>query len=259
MAIQAKAIAGTYDRISFGHRNEFLMGYEYEIDSLRYSKRESDGWGWLEWTGVNNKLKLPSRFYAVTESLGETMGLEIKSPVAPLQYHKLRFAVLSRNVNLKHSRTNHGGIHVHVNRPDNKSGWKYQKCEWGYVEYNAFPLDMNSRDQSIFMFMHNKRIRDDFLRRISGRRNDSWEEYCCGGYSDHYGVINYRQDNYEIRVFKAKPHLLIPALEFADGIFSYAYSKTEAFDLTISGLIQYLSKYKKYKNISQLISEKYNG
>lgn len=241
MAIEVQAVARTYDRISFGHKNEVLMGYEYEIANNDYN---TDTW---EGGHPNKAAPLPSRFHGRYESLGNTMGFEIKSPVAPLQYHKLRAPVLFNKLNFTPRKNNEGGIHVHVTRPDRLS-----KHPWGYPT-------LPSCDEAVFDFMFNRKVKDTFLHPISGRSRYSWNNYCEGRRTEHYGVINQRTDNYEVRVFKAKVHLLIPALEFCDGLFSYAYSKGTSFDITVDGLIAYFNKHKKYNSISKVIKENYRG
>lgn len=238
MAIEVKAVAHEYDRISFGHKNEVLMGYEYEIANSLYSR-----YYYCRPDSPDNIL--PSRFLGNYESLGNTMGFEVKSPVAPLQYHKLRAPTLFKKLDFTPRKNNEGGIHVHVTRPDRKEGSYYSQ--------------LPEQDEAIFSFMFNRQVKNKFLLPISGRSRYSWNQYCEEGRDDHYGVINIRRDNYEIRVFKAKVHLLIPALEFCDGLFSYAYSKGEAFDITVDGLIQYFNRHKKYNGISKVIKEKYRA
>ena len=233
MAIESRAVAGTYDRISFGHKNEVLMGYEYEIDNRKYDTYAG-----------RSTAPLPSHFQGRFESLGGSMGFEIKSPVAPLQYHKLRAAILFQKLDFSTGTRNNGGIHVHVTRPDRRAIWP------------SHHRDLPPVDAKIFEFMHDRNIKDKFLFPISGRTRYSFDEYCgSSSWSAHYGIINYRTDNYEIRVFKAKTHLLIPALEFCDGLFSYAYSKDKPFDITVDGLIAYFHRHKKYSGICKVIRD----
>lgn len=212
------------------------MGYEYEIDNRKYN----DDYG----RKPQNKAPLPSRFQGRYESLGASNGFEIKSPVAPLQYHKLRAAILFQKLDFTTGTRNNGGIHVHVTRPDRQNVWPRNN------------YDLPPNDIEIFKFMHDYNVKDKFLFPISGRTRYSFDEYCgSSNWAAHYGIINYRHDNYEIRVFKAKTHLLIPALEFCDGLFSYAYSKEEPFDITVDGLITYFHRHKKYSSICKVIRD----
>ena len=186
---------------------------------------------------------LPPKFDLQYESLGYSHGFEIKSPVANLQTHKRIWGKLTKKFSVAQSDSRHdGGIHVNVSNVNTP-----------YPE--AFVR---------LMYDHQK-----IFRTASGRDIDSWNEFCCFHYDDdHYDNDNYtfigehyhifntdKPYAYEFRMFKAEPHLLLPALELADAAVTICrpfgeqgINRVGDPFLTMGTMLKFLSSSTKYSH-----------
>jgi hypothetical protein len=198
-------------------RNDVPMGFEYEIQ-----------------TATRWRPKLPDIFKVEWELLaysgwdGSVHGYEIKSPVAPLHYHK--YLIRKHNFkNIKWCRDpkNKGGIHVNISR-NIRNGLK-------------------RRDKIAEFALQN---RDDMYL-LSGRPEESFNEY-ANPTIDSYHYYNFistrKSEAFELRMFHAQPQLLLPALEFADSTFMLA---TEDGAITIDKWIKFINRWPRYRNIAQ--------
>jgi hypothetical protein len=92
--------------------------------------------------------------------------------------------------------------------------------------------------------------RDDQSFDIFCPQQNEFEEGWCG----HYGIINRENPNrFEFRMFAAQKHLLLPALEMADSLFSLA---KEVEDITLTCWQNFISKKLKYIHIAEHLKEK---
>jgi hypothetical protein len=196
-------------------RNDVPMGFEYEIQ-----------------TATRWRPKLPDTYKVAWEGIaynyGEaTYGYEIKSPVAPLHYHKY----LIRKHNFKDIKwcldpKNKGGIHINISRTIHNGERR--------------------RDKIAEFALQNK----DDMCLLSGRPEESFNEYAnlTVDSRHYYNFISTRKSNaFELRMFHAQPQLLLPALEFADSTFMVA---TEAGAITMDKWIKFINRWPRYRNIA---------
>jgi hypothetical protein len=198
-------------------RNDVPMGFEYEIQ-----------------TATRWKPKLPDIYKVDWELLAysgycdSVHGYEIKSPVAPLHYHKY----LLRKHNFKDIKwcldpKNKGGIHINISRSI-RNGHK-------------------RRDKIAEFALQNK----DDMCLLSGRPEELFNEYANVTIpSNHYYnfISTRKSEAFELRMFHAQPQLLLPALEFADSTFILA---SEDGAITMDNWIKFINRWPRYRSIAQ--------
>jgi hypothetical protein len=237
------------------------MGYEYELDhkyvgppgvnSRFYGGAEDpyDDNNYHVRKGPKSKVKrnqshpiqdLPAYFHVNYESLGDSDGYEIKSVIAPLMIHKILLHKLFRNVTFNASPNgyrNDGGIHVNVNRD-------------GHTDSVA---------PKVFDFLH-KTLPSQLAYKMSERRRDSYEMYSpqrpqsdyhstYSIWGNHYNIINKENSNrFELRLFAAQKHLILPALEMADSLFTLAH---DVPSISMENWTNFISSKLKYAHIKE--------
>lgn len=215
--------------------DEIDLGYEYEWQS--YPDKFKRGY-FSSTTGYEKTLpvKLPKYFQAQKESTGHSYCCEIKSVVAPLMVHKILIRKLLRDNDLKNPGKNtsgSSGIHVHIGRTDRT----------------------HAVAPKVFAFMHDLDNRS-FFKKISNRSGTQFEEWAYqygktfpwDQAFSHCAILNVeRRTTFELRLFGAQPHVLLPAVEFADALFTGAEQMEE---VNIESFMNYVDKTKKYKDIS---------
>jgi hypothetical protein len=238
------------------------MGYEYEIQSPNYGLPVSDGWTHIDpdtyavvtpraATPQHPIKNLPNFYHLQYESLGDGLrGYEIKSPVAPLSIHKqIVKRYLFPNVrfnNKPNGHQNYGGIHVSISndkytRPHHEKVFKFMHLDMP----REFQLKLSEREaKSLNTFAQqtkHKLFRDA----------NAYGSTICWGH--HYAVINRENVNrFELRLFAAQKHLLIPALEMADSLFSLAALVDK---LTMENWTRFVASKLKYADLNILVKK----
>lgn len=205
-------------------RHGIPLGYEYEVHCHE----------------ANFPTNFPYGFVTAYESLGGAMGWEIKSPVAPLYYHKYLLKKLPQIPWNRHPNgtKNQGGIHINIEKTDNPP---------------------ESRD-SIYKFLQEN---EQHIFKLSYRSSNTFKTFAkltdfakynpTGQYtlvsddpSHYYNILSSRKPNcYEFRMFAALPHLLMPALEMADSMFMLVREQ----DITWDSWTNYIKRWPRYRNI----------
>jgi hypothetical protein len=200
--------------------NAVPMGFEYEIvkDEQGNAPKLPDSYK-VHWESIH---------YADNGEQKSSYGYEIKSPVAPLHYHKYllrrhRFDKINYNTDPK----NMGGIHVNVSRSIYRGRERRDKItEWLASNY-------------------------DTMCQLSGRQEHHFRKYAQVDVQDnhYYHILSCRKSfAYELRMFHAQPHLLLPALEFTDSAFMLA-KKDGA--ITMDKWIKFINRWPRYRSIAQ--------
>lgn len=231
--------------ISCFPQNNIHLGYEYEIqkgaDFNDYAEKK------------HKPKKLPKGFNVSWDPIciawGQS-GWEIRSIVAPLNFHRALWKKLASENDVEQGNLvrNGAGIHVHIENSE------------------------RTRDNihKVFHFLHNAEAEQ--LRKIGGRCVDQFVSNCRQlkdipkkdikkevitreGYlfSGHYGIINTESPKtFEMRLFAARPHLLIPALEAADSLCRLS---EEVDDINLQNWHNFTSQFIKYRGINELIKQ----
>jgi hypothetical protein len=185
---------------------------------------------------------LPNHFHVSYEGLGGGNGYEIKSAVAPLSIHKIlikRF--LFPNVTFNDSpngHNNNGGIHVSISRTDETNAQLRKVFSFLHSGMEKqLALALSERKLSTFnLFAKRRRVTQGMLD--------------VGAYHQwygHYNIINCENpDRFELRMFAAQKHLLLPALEMADSLFSLA---KQVDKITTAKWMAFIGSKLKYKDI----------
>lgn len=189
-------------------RNYPMLGLEYEVDRGPETSCPFD----------HHETEYGREGYSDYETLsGSADGWEFKSAVGPLSFHKRALPKFIKLGNLASRRTrNHGGIHINISKLNNQTS---------AIEEKVIP---------IFTFLHDTTNRT-FFRSLSERTRHMFDHYSpqSSNHWDHYyGIItNRKYYAYELRLFKAEPYLILPALEMADSLFRMALQEPETIDL----------------------------
>lgn len=227
--------------------NEIPLGFEYEWQKYKgdwfiYSRKEPNQ------EPNNCPIKLPDYFHVGYESTGWSNCAEIKSCVAPLRIQKILIAKLLRDNDLKNPGNKHSsgssGIHVHIMRTER-------------IEALA---------SKVFNFFHDYGNKN-FFKTISNRSANQFKEWCTMSgthrewgenryqYMSHSAIINTeRKATFEIRLFGAQPHALLPAVEMADAVFRMS-DKVEG--INIENFNNFISKDRRYKELKAHIDERF--
>jgi hypothetical protein len=198
-------------------RNDVPMGFEYEVArEARVQKPRLPRPYIVNWEGIDYSNNC------------QTYGYEIKSPVAPLHYHKFLIRKHKfKDIKWNTDPFNRGGIHVNISN-DIRRG--------------------HQRRDKIADFLAANR---DEMCQLSGRREEHFNLFAqsnCESYH-YYNILSTRKSTcFELRMFHAQPHLLLPALEFADSTFMLA---TEAGAITMDKWIKFINRWPRYRNIAQ--------
>jgi hypothetical protein len=230
------------------------MGYEYEIQSHNYGPPSPAVNGWYQHPGESYRTlhtrlptskythpirDLPNYFQVAYESLGGGRGYEIKSVIAPLKIHKLFITkYVFPNVTFNdhpNGSKNNGGIHVSTHRT------------------RANVTDFNR----VANFLH-KTLKRGHAIKISQRIPRTFDQFSpqrpydnCWG--EHYNIINHQNHNrYEFRLFAAQKHLLLPALEMSDSLFTLA---REVDAITMDNWTTFINSKAKYKHIAEHVEK----
>lgn len=233
------------------------MGYEYEIQSPDYGIPAVGGWiseNGSYYVQINRNLEkhpiktLPPFYHCRYESLGSAYGYEIKSPVAPLSIHKqIVKRYLFPNVDFRDRQNRHGGIHVSVSRNEFTKP-HYKKVF--YFLHKDMPRNFQVKLSHRTIYSLNS-----YARQTSLETQSDWYAYGCSGswWGHHYAVINYENANrFEFRLFAARKHLLIPALEMADSLFSLA---AQVEKVTMENWTKFVASKLKYADINDLVKK----
>lgn len=236
------------------------MGYEYEIDSpdfgppgsvttaqwQTHTRHSYHATTFVRGTPIKKKAilqhpirDLPKYFHVSYEGLGGGYGYEIKSVIAPLSIHKLlarRYLFPNVTFNTQpNGRDNNGGIHVSISINDLTQ----------------------PHHLKVFDFLHNKFKRSHAFK-LSERSRHSMT-FCeqspeTNAWHGHYSLITKENTNrYEFRLFAAQQHLLLPALEMADSLFSLA-QETEV--ITLGSWTNFINTKTKYKDIAEHVKRR---
>ena len=243
---------GRFAKFMNPYPNELFMGFEYEIDDGVKKHIFTD-------TGNSKKTfsrnppwtKLPTNYLVVEDYY----KFEVQSPVAPLRIHRLQIRSFLNNTkfNTKSSENkNSGGIHINVER-------------------NNFTTRVSN---NVFQFLHNPVYYDKF-QKLSHRCSDSMIRWASNVktlnkfrnpeyqiklehlYSNtiwgnkNLIITAHKSYAFELRLFKALPHLLIPALEMGESLF-HAADHVEA-ELNWDNWREYVNK-PRYKNLHNLLT-----
>lgn len=208
-------------------RNEFLIGFEYEIDSGSYMD-ESD-------TEPFDPQKVYKHYYWTIEGTGiDTDCWEIKSHIAPLWHHKLTVKNFLKNTTFNENDNgdgNDGGIHVSITATN----------EVKRLTDKLTSL-INQRNYKFFLS-------------LSQRDYEQFNQWCPPQIDTFkYSLLNTgkaRGNVYEFRLFAAKPDLLIPAMEALDSMYTMA--RDTEVEITPQSWADYCRTKLKYKNISKLL------
>lgn len=212
------------------------LGYEYEIHTNKKPEFH----------------KLPYGFHCEREYIHDSIfGWEIKSPVAPLFYHKYLFKKFPRLPwNLKNNGPhNSGGIHIHI-----------QKSSQHYQDRDKIVEFLSANKQKAYLISGRCSHSFEYYSQIPECMNevdyldDNYDEDLIYDDPDsHYNVLNTDHDNsYEFRLFAAHPKLLLPALEMADSMFCLVREKNE---ITWNTWLAFIKRWPRYKNIYKRIKE----
>lgn len=213
-------------------RDEFLLGFEYEIDLQETLDDLTDN----EPFPVD---KIYKHYYWTVESTGvdDYDCWEIKSHIAPLWHHKLtvkNFLKFTQFNVEDNGDENTGGIHVSITATDQVK-------------------DLTEKLNSLISPNN-----EQFLLRLSQRDEDQFQLWCSPQISpyDKYSTLNTgkcRGECYEFRLFAAKPELLIPAMEALDSMYTMA--RDTEVEITPRSWADYCSTKLKYRNISKLLDD----
>jgi len=193
------------------------MGFEYEIErTSQYAKPKLPDGFVVQWEGLHwdNGLQI--------------CGYEIKSPIAPLHYHKYLLRRYFKDIKWCYDPENHGGIHVNVSTSIRRGRERRDKIADFALKYR------------------------DEMQQISGRSEYSFNKYANVELEapNYYSFISTRKTHaFELRMFHAQPHLLLPALEFTDSMFELA--DHEAGGITMDSWLRYINRWPRYRSISQ--------
>lgn len=219
--------AGGWRIHNYKKPDPILLGYEYEIDTHTSSNS-------LE--KLLNEL-LPKHYSYAYEGLGHSDGYEIKSSVAPLRTTKQEIRKLSPIIqwDIPSPENNDGGIHINIAR-------------------NSYT---RAQVEKVFQFLHDLNNRE-WLLTLSERSESSFSLYSpprgtnSFNWGRYYGIITTRKTYaYEFRMFKAKPHLLIPACEFIHALFDLA---PQVEQLTTNNIKTYIERFDRYRSIRTLFN-----
>jgi hypothetical protein len=192
------------------------MGYEYELH--RYSP-------------YRDRPKLPDCFMVQWEGLhyeygDQADGYEIKSPIAPLHYHKYLIRKHFGSIKWNTDPTNWGGIHVNVS--------------------SNIPNGRKRRD----LIAEFARKYSSEMQLLSGRSENSFYKYANPTHdaTNYYNFLSTRKSQcFELRMFHAQPHLLLPALEFTDSMFELA---AQAGAIEMDSWIKFINRWSRYQHIA---------
>jgi hypothetical protein len=194
------------------------MGFEYEIQKEDKTQRPRLPKPYkVHWEGLHYDY----------ETHEDIEGYEIKSPIAPLHYHKyLMRKHKFHNIKWNTDPDNYGGIHINIS--------------------NDIPNAQDRRDKIVDWLTNNY----DDMHQLSGRQKHHFLHYAkINEHCQHYyHILSTRKTMaYELRMFHAQPHLLLPALEFADSTFMLA---TEAGAITMDKWIKFINRWPRYRSIA---------
>lgn len=250
-------------------KSSFLLGFEYEIDHINWTKKEKEiilNFDTRETFKIKLLEKLKTSFpdfklcydgshREKSEKYGtfNSIGIEFRSPVGPLTANEFwadELIPYAQKQNVEFNGThNNGGIHINI-----------QKNE--YTKKAA---------SKVFEFIHNIDSWK-FIKKISKRgltnnpeisHNERWgyakrqdiSEYKNKIVDNKYSLITgHKSYAYEIRFFGAHPTVLKPAIEFAHACFILA-NQTKNEKITVKSFIKWVSTRKRYINLYNHIIE----
>jgi hypothetical protein len=201
------------------------MGMEYEID-LGDNDREDfyDVEGYREVDG-DMESYVPYAYY-------ESPGLELKTAICSLEGHREGYQWLLENYNLDAvdgEDYNDGGIHINTS------------------------VDSIGNFRSVYDHLHDKRNYKTFLS-MSGRTSEQFEawagQYGWESRNGHCIIINSeKSDRYEMRMYRARTDLIIPAFEHVHSLFSLS---TQVESINLENWSNFIKDDPKYSNINKL-------
>lgn len=207
------------------------MGWEYEIDNPRVIRYDNFR---KEQERIAQAMGKEFTF-CCDGGHGGTLGIEVRSPVAPLFQVKqwatqlLPFTKETIHHNGEH---NNGGIHVNISKNE------FTNKQWNKVRN----------------FLHNRKYYDT-LHKLSDRSLARFNQNAPQGYhTTKYGIITASKSYaYELRMFGAHTDTFLPALEFADALFRHAASVDE---ITPDKFFSFIDRSPKYEILSNYIAQK---
>lgn len=251
-------------------KSSFLLGFEYEIDHIKFSKGEleilkedsdyvfNDNFKRnllrkVEKDFPDFKLTFDGSHNERSEKYGRfhSIGLEFRSPVGPLSANNFWADELIPYAEKQNPEFNgihnNGGIHVNIQR-------------------NAFT---EKAAPKVFKFIHSI-TNWKFIHAISKRgvgpnppagrwayagRKDSFL-YPNHLVNDKYSLITaHKTYAFEIRLFGAHPTVLKPAIEFAHACFIMSSNLTDVEVITVKSFVKWISTRRRYVNLYNFIIE----
>jgi hypothetical protein len=266
MALHVPSNLNQFATYTTKRKNELLLGYEYEIDSIDYGPPQPRN----EWHNgsayCNHTIKVPKNFRGANkdhpiktlpnffhlsyESLGRGNGYEIKSVIAPMSIHKqIIKRVLFPNVTFNDDPRNAGGIHVSISRTPRTQACHERVFQFLHVDMPR-PLQLKLSERTKHSF-------DQYARQVAPPPTPyQYDPFAPPRYSwsSHYAIINRENHNrYEFRMFHARKHLLLPAIEMAHSLFELA---TETKTITMENWTSFIKKKLKYQHIADHVRQK---
>ena len=256
--MRIKETEGGWKTRSWGHPKEIILGYEYENHLAHAGYHYTDGP-----TG-HDPFNTPARAMGLVTSPGKILpftqknvfnfiqdiqpkdygklgidcGCEIRSYPAPLGVHRyiIKHHDLFKNVRFcdNESDKNGGGIHVHVGLND------YVRRAW----------------DNVATFLHNPTLVALFVA-MSGRSASHFNQNNPQNYGqvrnlgDMHGttIIGKRRFGHtvEFRMYHARPHLLLPALQTMDSLFRLGQDTR----ITFENWANYLNGKPRYRELRE--------
>lgn len=167
-----------------------LLGYEYENQVPQDLKQDIPKWFNQSWDPFNMHIN--------------AYGWEIRSPVAPLEFHRRVWNRYFNNGKFQFNRE--PSAEIPTGAPYGKPGGHGAGIHVS-VSKTTFT---NARYPKVLSLLSDHGT----LQKLSGRSLNQYTKYV-----KNYNVVYNNTNRYECRLFTAHPDLLIPALEFTESVF----------------------------------------
>lgn len=233
--------------ISFRPNTDVYLGYEYELQF-----GDARDWDNRKRNSVKPKIDIEGfnmNWESICYSRGQ-IGWEIRSLVAPLNFHKILWRKILQNNPMEQGdiENNGAGIHVHIENNERTRQNMHKVFEFLHKADFERLAKMSGRDKlalNAYVKQHYKEKPIPVTEIKRNGRNASYELY------SHCGIINSESEKtYEVRLFSARPHLLVPALEACDSLTRLS---EEVDKITFENWDTYTKRHLRYKEINELI------